>query len=80
MLCRSEEHFKWSELFPMFQEKCRIRNIKPETSGLVSAQLKEWNKNAWRDRLGPMLKDLPDFEQVWVEWTETLSIMMGDKK
>jgi len=80
MLCHSGEHFKWSELFPMFQEKCRIRNIKPEPDGLASAHLKEWNRNVWRDRLGPMLKDLPDFNQVWAEWVETLRMMIGDKK
>lgn len=63
----------------MFRDKCRIRNIKPETSGLASAHLKEWNRNAWRDRLGPMLKYLPDIDQVWTEWTEKLRIMMGNK-
>ncbi|MDI6729126.1 MAG: nucleotidyl transferase AbiEii/AbiGii toxin family protein [Thermodesulfovibrionales bacterium] len=71
MLCRSGEHFTWAELFPMFQEKCRVREIKPDISGLTSANLKEWNRNAWKDRLGPMLKELPDFEIVWKEWTET---------
>jgi hypothetical protein len=71
MLCLSHEHFTWTELFPMFEEKCRVRDIKPDVSGLTSAKLKEWNRNAWRDRLGPMLKELPDFELVWKEWTET---------
>jgi predicted nucleotidyltransferase component of viral defense system len=80
ILCRSGEHFTRTELFPMFQEKCRIRDIKPDISGLTSANLKEWNKNAWRDRLGPMLKDLPDFDQVWKEWTETFHKIAGKKK
>ncbi len=72
MLCRSGEQFTWSELFPMFQEKCRVRDVKPNLSGLKSEQLKEWNKNVWQDRLGPMLKELPDFNLVWKEWSETL--------
>lgn len=80
MLCRSGEHFAWKELFPMFQEKCRIRDIKPDISGLTSAKLKEWNKTAWKDRLGPMLKELPDFEIVWKEWTETFEKIAGEKR
>jgi hypothetical protein len=64
----------------MFQEKCRIRDIKPDISGLTSANLNEWNKTAWRDRLGPMLKDPPDFDQVWKEWTETFHKIVGKKK
>lgn len=69
MLCQSRERFSWSELFPMFQEKCRARGIKPDISGLTSAKLKEWNEKAWRDRLGPMIKNLPDLDHVWSEWT-----------
>ncbi|TAN41172.1 MAG: nucleotidyl transferase AbiEii/AbiGii toxin family protein [Nitrospirae bacterium] len=72
MLCYSGEKVDWTELFPMFQEKCRIREIQPDISGLISADLKEWNRNAWRDRLGPMVKELPDLDTVWKAWTETL--------
>lgn len=77
MLCRSQERFLWPELLPMFQEKCRVRNINPDISGLTSTKLKEWNKNAWLDRLGPMVKDLPDFDVVWKEWTETFYSIAG---
>lgn len=77
ILCRSHEHFTWNELFPMFQEKCHVRGIKPDISGLTSANLKEWNKTAWQDRLGPMLKELPDFELVWKEWIEVFHRMVG---
>ena len=80
MLCHSGEHFIWTELFPMFKEKCSIRDIKPDLSGLTSANLREWNRNAWRDRLGPMLKDLPEFDLVWKEWTETFREIAGKKK
>jgi len=80
MLYRSGEHFAWSELSPMFEKKCSARNIKPDISGLTSAVLREWNRNAWRDRLEPMLKDLPDFNNVWKEWGDTFYTMTGKKK
>ena len=54
----------------MFEEKCRVRDIKPDIKGLTSDNLKTLNKKAWKDRLGPMLKELPDFDLVWKDWTE----------
>jgi predicted nucleotidyltransferase component of viral defense system len=80
MLCCSGEQFSWPELFPMFQKKCRIRDIKPDISGLTSDNLREWNRNVWQDRLGPMLKELPGFELVWKEWTETFRKITEEKK
>ncbi|RJQ50179.1 MAG: nucleotidyl transferase AbiEii/AbiGii toxin family protein [Nitrospiraceae bacterium] len=80
MLCRYGEHFTWKELQPLLQEKCRVREIKPDTAGLTSAKLKEWNKNAWRDRLGPMLNELPDFDLAWKEWTATFHKIAGKKR
>lgn len=80
MLCHSGEHFAWTELFPMFEEKCRIRDIKPDIFGLTSTNLNEWNRNAWRNRLGPMLKELPNFDVVWEEWTETFYKIAEKKK
>jgi len=64
----------------MFEEKCRIRNISPDIKGLTSNKLKEWNKKTWKNRLGPMLKEVPDFDLVWKEWTETFRKMTGKKK
>jgi predicted nucleotidyltransferase component of viral defense system len=80
MLCHSGEHFTWKELQPLFQEKCRVREIKPDTAGLTSSNLKEWNINAWQDRLGPMLNDLPDFDLAWKEWTATFHKITGKKR
>lgn len=80
MLCRSGEQLTWTELFPMFQKKCRVRDVKPDLSGLTSDKLREWNKNVWQDRLGPMLKELPDFNLVWKEWAETFQRITGKKK
>lgn len=80
MLCHSGEHFIWNELLPMFEEKCHIRDISPDIKGLTSNKLKEWNKKVWKDRLGPMLKEVPDFDFVWKEWIETFHKMTGKKK
>ena len=80
MLCHRRERFARTELLPMFQEKCRIRDIEPDLSGITSNNLREWNKKAWRDRLGPMMKELPDFDIVWKEWTETFRRLAGGGK
>jgi len=80
MVCHSGEHFTWNELLPMFEEKCRIRDISPDIKGLTSNKLKEWNKKVWKDRLGPMLKEVPKFDLVWKEWIETFRKMTGKKK
>jgi len=78
ILCRSDERFSWKELKPLFEEKCRIRNVEPDIAGLTSDTLREWNTNAWRDRLGPMLRELPDFDQVWKEWTDVFGKMVKE--
>jgi hypothetical protein len=28
--------------------------------------------------LGPMLKDVPDFDRLWQEWVETFHKLMGE--
>ncbi len=68
---KSGEPFSWKELKPLFDEKCRVRDVHPDIAGLTSDTLREWNKNAWRDRLAPMLQDVPDFDRVWKEWVKT---------
>jgi hypothetical protein len=80
MLCQAREHFNWNELLTMFEEKCRIRNIKPDIKGLISDDLKTLNRKAWKDRLGPMLKELPHFDLVWNDWTETFKKMPGENR
>lgn len=77
ILCRSGERYAWEELQPLFQKKCRVRDIEPDLNGLISDNLREWNRDAWVDRLGPMLKELPEFEQTWREWVETFRKMMN---
>ncbi len=77
ILCHSGERYAWEELEPLFREKCRVRDIEPDLNGLISEHLREWNRDAWVDRLGPMLKELPEFEQVWQEWVETFRTMVN---
>ncbi len=71
ILCKSGERFTWKELKPLFEEKCRLRAVPPVIESLTSDTLREWNEKAWLNRLGPMLKDLPDFDRVWKEWVKT---------
>src|SRR4030067_1864370 len=80
MLCCFGDHFVWSKPLPMLEEDCRIRQISPDIKGLTSNKLKEWSKKKWKNRLGPNLKEVPDFDLVWKEWTETFHRMTGKKK
>jgi predicted nucleotidyltransferase component of viral defense system len=80
ILFNAREYFMWDELLPMFKEKCLIRKIKPNISGLTSGKLKEWNRNVWQDRLDPMMKELPDFDIVWNEWTKTFKQITWKKR
>ncbi len=64
ILCKSDEHFSWQELKPLFDEKCRVRGVQPDIEKLTSNTLLEWNEKAWLSRLGPMLKEVPDFDRV----------------
>jgi len=80
ILCKSGECFVWKELEPLFDEKCRVRGIQPDITGLTSDLLREWNENAWRDRLAPMLKDVPDFDWVWKEWVKTFRELIEDEQ
>ncbi len=80
ILCKSGERFLWKELEPLFEEKCRIRGVHPNIKSLTSDKLREWNENAWLPRLGPMLKDLPDFDRLWKEWVKTFHELVKGRK
>ncbi|MBM4146979.1 MAG: nucleotidyl transferase AbiEii/AbiGii toxin family protein [Nitrospira sp.] len=80
MFCYAEEKFKWKELSPIFKEKCHIRNIKPDIKELTSNHLKTLNMKVWKDLLGPMLKELPDFDLVWKDWAETFRKLAAKEK
>lgn len=70
ILCVTNEYFSWQDLEPLFNEKCRIRDVQPDIAGLTSDKLREWTENAWHSRLGPMLKNVPDFDRLWKEWVD----------
>jgi predicted nucleotidyltransferase component of viral defense system len=69
MLCRSGERFHREELKKLYMKKCAVRDIDPDPAGLISEQLRELNQEVWVKLLGPMMKEIPDFDQVWNEWT-----------
>jgi len=80
ILCKSGESFLWRELNPFFERKCSARGMEPDIKGLTSETLREWNENAWINRLGPMLKDLPDFDRTWKEWVKTFHELVLNTK
>ncbi len=80
IFCKSGERYAWEDLKPFFEKKCSIRGIEPDVKGLVSADLREWNREAWKSRLAPMLKELPDFGGVWKEWIETFEALLREHK
>lgn len=80
ILCKSGERFSWKVLRPLFEKKCYVRGIEPDIKGLISENLREWNKEAWKSRLGPMLKELPDFDDVWRGWVKTFQGLLGEDK
>ena len=80
ILCKSGEHFLWPELKPLFDEKCRVRGIHPDIENLTSNTLLEWSEKAWLSRVGPMLKEVPDFDRVWKEWVETFQGLIKNTK
>lgn len=71
ILCQAKERFEPPELKGLFNEKCKVRQILPDFAGLTSERLREWNKDAWRNQLTPMMKTVPDFDQVWSDWVTT---------
>ena len=69
MLCLRNEEHPADQLKSIFSSKCRSKNITDDPAALISDKLKEWNRNAWENQLGPMMRSVPDYEQVWSDWT-----------
>jgi predicted nucleotidyltransferase component of viral defense system len=72
IFCRSAEHFQSESLKHLFTQKCKARQIQPDVAGLISENLKERNREAWENILRPLMKTVPDFEEVWMEWVVRL--------
>jgi hypothetical protein len=79
MLCRAKERVKGVRLRQLFHEKCSVRGIKGDSNALVSNRFKEWNRRAWTNALGPMMREVPDYEQVWNEWRNVHSLIFLKK-
>ena len=75
MVCHSKEKFEAGQLEELFTKKCEVRRIEPDLSRLTSENLKEWNKDAWENQMKPLMKSVPDFEQVWREWVDYCQIL-----
>lgn len=70
MLCLKGEKYPRDRLKRIFSIKCRSKQIAENPEALTSERLKEWNRNAWKNQLEPMMKTVPDYDRVWVDWTE----------
>jgi uncharacterized protein len=70
ILCRNREQFPIGHLTNLFKRKCEVRGVPPEPARLISENLLEWNRQAWTNQLAPMLKDPPDYDEVWKAWVE----------
>jgi hypothetical protein len=77
ILCHLKEKFDGNELKELFEKKCEVRRIEPDSKGLISENLKEWNKNAWGNQLGPLMKNIPDLDKVWYEWVVKARELFG---
>ena len=69
MLCRRGEPLRGPGLLVLFESKCRLRGIVPDSSQLFSDQLREWNRQAWATQLAPTMRAAPDYDVVWRDWT-----------
>ena len=77
ILCRLKEELSAEELRDLFDKKCHVRQIKPEIREIASENLNEWNKDAWKNQLGPLMKDVPDFGKVWKDWSGRCQQLFG---
>jgi uncharacterized protein len=68
IFCRSGENFQPEQLKNLFLQKCTVRQIEPDVDGLISENLRVRNKGPWGDILRPLMKTVPDFDEVWKEW------------
>jgi len=77
ILCRLKEELDAEELRDLFDKKCQVRQVKPDIREIASENLKEWNKDAWKNQLRPLIKDVPDFEKVWKDWSQICRQLFG---
>ncbi len=68
ILSEKGEVFDWGSLYNLFADKCQARQIEPDPAVLVSETLKSTNKGVWRRQLEMLMREVPDFEEVWTDW------------
>lgn len=68
ILCQQREPVPTAQLRTLFEQKCAVRGVTPDTRRLVSLELREWNRAAWDTQLLPTLDRGPGYDQVWSEW------------
>ena len=73
VLCHKAEKLPGRELREIFARKCAVRNAEPDLHRLTSENLREWNREAWKNQLAPMMKSVPDYEMVWTDWVQVVA-------
>lgn len=68
ILSEKGEVFDWGSLYNLFADKCRARQIEPDPALLVSETLKSTNKGVRRRQLEMLMREVPEFEEVWTDW------------
>jgi predicted nucleotidyltransferase component of viral defense system len=68
ILSKKGEVFDWGSLYTLFTDKCRVRKIEPDPALLVSETLRSINKGVWRRQLEILMREVPEFEEVWIDW------------
>ena len=70
ILCSKKEEYPQDQLQRSFSIKCRSKRIENDPEALTSEKLREWNRNAWKNQLGQMMREVPDYDMVWDDWTK----------
>ena len=76
ILCERRESMPAQQLREIFERKCALRGVASDPRRLVSADLREWNRSAWETQLLPTVKDGPDYDRVWGEWTTVCATIL----
>jgi len=77
ILCSKKEEYPQEQLQRSFSIKCRSKRIKDDPKALTSEKLREWNRNAWKNQLEQMMREVPDYEMVWDDWTKKCRGIFG---
>jgi len=70
IFCLKNEELSPKDILALFEKKCAVRGIKPDTDRLVSDSLREWNREAWKKQLAPIMRHAPDYDAVWHDWIQ----------